>query len=75
MTTRYQAEHTGFGVTLSGIAGRQNAERLCDFFAKHGLAGIVTPFLSNGQYRISLIGTTLEEINRVAYDAGIELAS
>ncbi len=75
MRTRCRAEHTGFGVILSGIAGRQSAERLRDFFARNGLAGIVTPFVLNGQYCVSLIGATLEEFHRVADRAGIEFAS
>lgn len=73
MATQCHAEHTDFGVIISGIAGRQSAERLRDFFARHGLAGIVTPLALNGNYRVSLIGATLEEFHRVVDGAGIEL--
>ena len=75
MTTQCRAEHTGFGVILSGIAERQSAERLRDYFAKKGLPGVVTPFVLSGQYRVSLIGATLEEVHHVVEAAGIELVS
>lgn len=73
MEPQCHAEHTDFGVIIDGIAGRHKAEKMRDLFARQGLPGIVAPFTSQGDYRVFLIGATLEDCRSAAGKAGIEL--
>ena len=71
MLTSCHAEQTGLGIILSGIGERENAERICNLFTDCGFPAIVTPFSARGDYRVFLIGATLEEFRGVVDEIGI----
>ena len=73
MATSCHAELTGFGVLCSGLGEREIAERIRDLFSDSGFPAIVTPFAADGDFRVLVIGATLEEYRRVADGTGIKL--
>lgn len=72
MAIRLKAEATGLGVLLKAIETQADAESLCQFFHKKGVAANASP-LAVGDNRLFLPGLTFDQFLKLIQGSNIEL--
>lgn len=73
MKIRLHAQETADGIVLSQISTEDTAESVHAYFREMGIADDGILQLGPGNFRSTLLGTSLEVFNRLVQGANIEL--
>lgn len=73
MPVRCHVEHDGLGIVLSRIESMENAISLRCFFAEFGIGGAIAEPGGKDDFRLVLVGVSLEEFDATIAGSNIEL--
>lgn len=73
MKIRLHAQATAEGIVLSRISTEAHAESVHSYFRERGVAADGILQFGAADFRITLLGTSLETFNRLVQGANIEL--
>jgi hypothetical protein len=65
MRIRCHVEQTDAGILLRGIASKDDAESLCNFFRQQGLPATITPFSIPGDCGVFVMGLTMDRFTKM----------
>ena len=73
MPIRCHAEHDGLGIVLSQIESIEAAISLRCFFSEHGVGAALAQPGGEGDFRLVLVGLSLDEFSKRVAGSNIEL--